>query len=639
MVVTATVITQAFLGAILKKTGEEVSKLALKGLSKNRIITAFKNDSIVNEYADKIVKKVFSIRTLSQGDKTIYLDEIYHPLSISSSQSDNKIVISDSSSMPSHTCHCIVGVAGQGKTTIMKKLFLEELVRSVNFPFFITMQHFKFTEGLSCEDILLSHLNNHGIKCDLDDAIQLLNTKKVIFYFDGFDEIPFENRRNALSVIESANDKFGCQTITSTRPDTEVTRSSNIEIYKVEFINNNDIESIIKKIVKNTDNQVTLLSILNSKEFLRESIKTPILVDVFVVTSSSLRNDPNSIGEYYDGLFSALIYRHDLLKNLNRDKKSGLNDRELEECFSLLSFLSFIKSNHNFTKTSLLNLINETCSIKKYIQNEKDVYIDIIHGTNLIVKDGYDNYVYIHRSIQEYYCARTISKFSENDKKEFFLKLLNFGRAHYYSNMLVMLSHIDAFDLIKYYITPYLQSSGCHFPYLNTAISKDEFYKRTLCHTISIREGESMISIYSTSGFSSNNWNEMHAIDNIIRIIDSGRQNLISDILSDRIMTRDSLDIGEYLMKNRKEITHKISKESESFPFFQHGDIDENIYTFELKEATSLIPELDDILQKLYELHLKKCEKIDAFVKEKYFRLLESNSSMSSLIGNISFER
>lgn len=202
-----------------------------------------------------------------------------------------------------------------------------------------------------------------------------------------------------------------------------------------------------------------------------------------------------------------------------------------------------------------------------------------------------------------------------------------------------MLSHIDAFDLIKYYITPYLQGSGCHSPYFNTAISKDEFYKRTLCHTISIREGESIVSMYSTSGLSSNNWNEMHAIDNIIRIIDSGRQNLISDILSDRIMTRDSLDIGDYLMKNRKKITHKISKESESFLFFQHDDIDENIYTFELKEAASLIPELDDILKKLYELYLEKCEKIDAFVKEKYFRLLESNSSMSSLIGNISFER
>lgn len=639
MVAMTTFITQALLAPVIKEAGEKISKLAFNGISKNSIITAFKRESLVNEYADKIVKKVFSIRTLSQGEKTLYLDEIYHPLSISSAQTESNITISESSSMPYHTCHCIVGVAGQGKTTIMKKLFLEELVRAERFPFFITMRQFDFSEGISCEDILLSHLKNHGIECSLSDVTQLLQTQKVVFYFDGFDEVPLDNRRNALSVVESVNDKFGCQTITSSRPDTDITRSSNIEVYNVDFLKENDIESIIQNIVKNVDNQKTLLSILRTKDFLKESIKTPILVDVFIVTSSALKNDPNSIGEYYDGLFSALIYRHDLLKNLNRDKKSDLNDRELEECFSLLSFLSFINNQHDFTRKSLLDLIKNSCDAKKYEENERDVYQDMINGTNLIVKDGYDNYVYIHRSIQEYYCSKTISMLKERDKTEFYEKLLATGRMGFYINLFVMLSHIDYFDLIRLFIIPYLQETGCYSSYFHNPLNKEEFTNEILANAISIRENEDHVSIYSPAGLDNNNWRGILAIDTINRILDSGKYSSSSDLVSDKVMMRDSEKICSYLIDNKQNLRHKVSKETDEFKFFKRDDseVSENIISFELKDAAHLIEGFDEILEESYLNYINKCNSIRDFINEKYYKLLERNSSISSLIGNISF--
>lgn len=639
MVAMTTFITQAFLAPVIKDAGDKLSKLAFKGISKNRIISAFKNESLVNEYADKIVKKVFSIRTLSQGDKTLYLDEIYHPLSVSSAQTEDRITISESSSMPYHTCHCIVGVAGQGKTTIMKKLFLEELVRAERFPFFITMRQFDFTKGLSCEDLLLIHLKGHGIECNLSDVIQLLQTQKVVLYFDGFDEVKFDNRIYALSVIESVNDKFGCQTITSSRPDTEITRSSNIEVYNVEFLKEDDIESIIQNIVKNIDNQKTLLSILRSKDFLKESIKTPILVDVFIVTSSSLKNDPNSIGEYYDGLFSALIYRHDLLKNLNRDKKCNLNDRELEECFSLLSFLSFINHQHDFTKKSLLDLIKKSCEAKKHEENEQDVYQDMINGTNLIVKDGYDNYVYIHRSIQEYYCSKTISMLNDKDKAQFYHKLLATGRMGFYINLLVMLSHIDHFDLIRLFVIPFLQANGCYSTHFHAPVKKEKFTSEVLGGSISMRENEDHISIYSPGGLDDDKFKKIIAIDIINRILDSGKYSSSSGLISDRVMMHDSKKICNFLMENERNLKHKITKESEEFTFFEKkdSDIDGNVLSFEVKDVAHLIEGFDEILEESYLTYVNKCNNIEQFINEKYYKLLERNSSISSLIENISF--
>ena len=639
MVDAVTLITQALLVPLIKKTSETISTLALKGIKKNKIVIAFKNESIANEYADKIIKKIFSIRTLSQESKITYLDEIYHPLRISSLQSHDIITISDYTIMPSHTCYCIVGIAGQGKTTIMKKLFLEELVRSDRFSFFITMRDFNFIEGVSCENILLTHLNRYGIECSIDDVTQLFKTKKVILYFDGFDEVPFDKRNNALSAIESVNDKYGCMTITSSRPDTEITRNSNIEIYNVEFLTESDIESIIKRAIKNPDNQEILLSILKSKDFLKSSIKTPILIDVFIVTSSSLRNDPNSIGEYYDGLFSALIYRHDLLKNLNRDKRSTLYDKELERCFSLLSFLSFTRNKHDFSKNSLLDLIRESCDLNKYNQKEIDVYQDMINGTNLIVKDGYDHYVYIHRSIQEYYCAKTISTLDENDKKYFFSQLLDYRRVHMYMNLLVMLSYIDSFDLIRFYIIPHLHKNGCYSSSLTPPLSQEEYNNRLLKHSISIKEDTDYISVYSSKGINGHEiWLNVTAINDINTIINGGEYNSPTDQISTAIMGKHNRGIYKYLIKNLDTINHTITNEREDFIFNRHEQPLVKLINFEIKDVMHLVDNIDEILLDSYKKYILEFKEVETLILDRYQTRLESNISISSAIGKINLK-
>lgn len=291
----------------------------------NNIAKAFKKSHLIEDYLEKAVYKVFVFRTITKGNVDVYLDEIYHPIKIKPNDRDENIrikaiTVGDNCYIERKGCVAIVGLAGQGKTTIMRKLFLEELVRKERIPFFLTLRQFDYSTKVGCEGILLEHMNANGIDCELDDVIDVLKTGKVVFYWDGFDEIKSSERENALAMINSIYDKYSCSSLVTTRPDTEITRQAGVFLYRVEKLSRQDVILMIEKIVSDQITSNSIIELLKKRRFLSETIRTPILIDILIVTSLSLNDEPNSIRDYYDHLFTALMYRHDLSKNYKREK-------------------------------------------------------------------------------------------------------------------------------------------------------------------------------------------------------------------------------------------------------------------------------------------------------------------------------
>lgn len=99
------------------------------------IYKTLSNSSSNKKYTENLLKKVFTFRTILSGDKDVYLDEIYYPLDISSYRRKN-IIIDDYETLEHEQRVCLVGVAGQGKTMTMKKMFLEDLNKFLFFLFF-----------------------------------------------------------------------------------------------------------------------------------------------------------------------------------------------------------------------------------------------------------------------------------------------------------------------------------------------------------------------------------------------------------------------------------------------------------------------------------------------------------------------
>ncbi|EMH4077106.1 TPA: NACHT domain-containing protein [Serratia marcescens] len=276
MVALSTLVAESLLAGFFKSIGSAIADSSTK-IAKgkgNKIIESFNNSTITNDYLSKAVYKIFAFRTITKGDRDVYLDEVYHPLKISKGglRRGRKINIGDKAKIKNNGCSVIIGLAGQGKTTIMRKLFLEEVVRKERLPLFLTLRQYSF-EGKSCEDIILEHLSSNGIDCKPNDVVDVLKTKKVIIFFDGFDEVISSQRSHALNLISSVFDKYGCPSIVTTRPDTEITRHPGTTTYFVEYLKSEDVKEMVVKIVNNQDVSSSILTILQQKSSYNKQLK------------------------------------------------------------------------------------------------------------------------------------------------------------------------------------------------------------------------------------------------------------------------------------------------------------------------------------------------------------------------------
>jgi len=457
--ITETVLTTSFVTGLFKKFGEEAGSYLLKR-SKSHIQKLKLYKSLLsneNDYSNNIIKRVFTFRTIVSGDKDVYLDQIYYPLTILEN-GVRKATIRDGTTLPSHTPICLIGVAGQGKTITMKKMYLEELNKKNSFPFFISLRSLDFSKELSLIEILHKHLTSNGVECDKESVNDFITNVNIRIYFDGFDEIPYEHRQSAVYILEECHYRWKCSIVCSTRPDTELCQIPGFAVYNLSYLVEKDVHNILKQKIENRETAEQLINLLKNKEFLRDSIKTPIIIDIFIVTCMSLNENPDNISNYYDSLFKSLTYKHDFNKIFTRKRKSQLSDLELEDCFTIFCFTTFIQEKVVFTEDDMLDIYKEAKqTIGKENEKEKDIMQDIMNITNLVIADGYTNFTFIHKSIQDYYAAKYISK-SDIANQELFWE--NMQQYNVEENFAYMCKSLSPYTYHLIFITSQLEKSG-----------------------------------------------------------------------------------------------------------------------------------------------------------------------------------
>lgn len=611
--------------------GEELKK------RKNNILLSFNSDKIVEKYIKNSLSKVFVFRTLLHGDRNVYLHEVYYPLSIRNTSNNHQILVEDKTILPAHSPICIVGIAGQGKTTIMRKLFLEELSSKKNLPIFISLRQIEKFHKLSCAQLLLDHLHSKGVDGTIEDAKYLCKKGMISFFFDGFDEIPFNQRLDALKTIAEAYEKYSCKVIVTTRPDTEVTRVAGYDIYSVEYLKQKTLYSVIHNAIDDTDTAENLKNMLKNKEFIRESIKTPILLDIFIVTSRNFSNDPKSITDYYSGLFSALLYRHDLIKNLTREKKSGLVDRELEKCFSLFSFLSYFDDKNDFTRNDLLTIFDKAIKANKVESTAEKVADDIVDGTNLIIKDGYDHFVYIHRSIQEYFSAKFISTMKKEMKKSIYDKLVKKDLHYENTNLLVMSSYLDPFCFSELYVINSLRKINIFENNKIKTIPYD-LYSASILEFYLVYEGvDGNYSCDSMISGGGDIWTNINLIYSINSIITNGESRNYLSAFAENFMIKFASRIQAKL-RNGDLIPDPDLDLKELLDIYSTEEERENKFILKFSSLFPLIPESESVTKNSYKKYISHVENINKFLKENYFNKIEGDGVLGELVNDLGFD-
>ena len=189
------------------------------------------------------------------------------------------------------------------------------------FPFIIELRKIEESTIINYfKDIL----KNIGLVYQDGDPELLLQSKKMILMLDGFDEIATKNRQRMLNEIINIKTRYNCDIIVTTRPDTEICTEVDITNLRVNPLKENDIISILAKL--DTHNELSeLQKIISANENLKNTLISPILVNLLFVCYPYLDIVPESVTDFYDKLFITLYSRHDKIKNFNREKYSSLS--------------------------------------------------------------------------------------------------------------------------------------------------------------------------------------------------------------------------------------------------------------------------------------------------------------------------
>lgn len=374
---------------------------------------------IQSDYIVKHISRAMKMRTIHSSENDVMLNSIYHPLTIhregKNLKVDDKFLLSD------NNITNIIGFAGQGKSTILRKILLESINNGDKIPFFMELRKI---EAKGIENSLLSIIEELGIKTDKKSLNSLLSSGNILLLLDGFDEISSKMRMDILGEIISLNRRHGVQIITTSRGGTEICTESNIVNYTVNKIKRSDIMSILKKLSESQeveeDTLQQIFHMLKGNTSLVETMNCPLLVTLFYICYPHLDSIPDSATEFYSKLFTTLYFRHDKVKNYKRERKSDIPPPEAFNVFCALCFKSIYDNKQDFTELSLFEYTKQSLALCGANEaRPEDIAYDFVDITCLIQRDGYDRYVFLHKSIQEYHAAEYVKSLSLEKKRQF----------------------------------------------------------------------------------------------------------------------------------------------------------------------------------------------------------------------------
>lgn len=280
----------------------------------------------------------------------------------------------------------------------------------------------------------------------------------------------------------------------------------------------------------------------------------------------------------------------------------------------------------------MLALFKRASEAKKINVPEEFICSDVIDGTNLIVRDGYDKYVYIHRSIQEYFSAKCISQLNIGQKNTFLTKYSNLETRKKNVNMLAMLSHIDPICFYKSYIIPLLEKNG--------VLSEGKVICRSKSCISEFVDGWQVAldadDDEGVVGFSQYNTKQdeischMRSLTHVLSLKGIAFDD---DAPSIYLMTGGEGSISKYL----KSIPPRGNIEKSSGDFL--GEVfGEDLDWVTLSEIKQFIELYDErVVTPIYESYLKAINEMQKIIDEEYINKIESDSIISGMLNDMGY--
>jgi hypothetical protein len=290
-----------------------------------------------------------------------------------------------------------------------------------------------------------------------DQLLYSLKEGMLVLFFDGYDEIDHDMRaRRAKEILDLANTHDKTTILISGRPDDTFFGWDRFVTFKLLDLTEAQVRLLIKKIpydqeIKDLFNKKMDEGLYVSR---REFLVNPLLAIMMLITLEQFADIPPKIHLFYEYAFDALFARHDTAKGGGFQRKRHVNLAldDYRRLFSYFCAISYLKETFTFSETAFLELLEHSITASQIIINKRDMLNDLIQCTCMVARDGLD-YVFTHRSFQEYFMAYFVARVKGEEFEKVAPKLVERGRS---DNVLIMVSEMNKEKFEEAWVLPQL---------------------------------------------------------------------------------------------------------------------------------------------------------------------------------------
>lgn len=434
-----------------------------------------------SEYFYRTYKRLIIINTLVFNNSQKFLKEIYVPLTLTSKSATEekryKISSFPENLLNSSGKVLITDSAGMGKSTLIKKLFLDVIDHKKGIPLLVELRRLSENRKILTE--IQEQLDSLAKEFDKTLLLELLSDGGFYIFLDGFDEIPLEDREavstDLQSFISKASDnKF----VLTSRPENALKSFGDFQEFAIEPLKKKEAFELLRKYDKQGPTSALLIKKLEQKEMssVGEFLTNPLLVSLLFTAFQHKQKIPFKKHIFYRQVYDANFESHDLTKgdSYTHDKHSRL---EIDDFHRILRHVGFscLKANQRieFDKDEILALIREAKAFCVDLSfNESDFLKDILSTVPLFTQDGH-YYRWSHKSLQEYFAAQFIYLDTKGQQVKLILQLYRSPKFARFLNILdlyydidtksfrnsVLLDHLEKFEKYtkKFFVFPMIE--------------------------------------------------------------------------------------------------------------------------------------------------------------------------------------
>jgi len=447
-------IIEYFLKILLTETTKKITKI--------NIINSFNRltNKTIKNYLNKCVKQQSITKTLLHTDTPIPFEDIYQPLKMKHGLEE--FTDKNIKKLFKHSNYItIIGNAGSGKSTLVKRIFQQSIKEQYKIPVIINFRSLKNNSNLV--NIISKEFG--AIDEDSDSISKYLKNGKFLIIIDGFDEkISYAKNSQAIKINNLMNFFFKYEKnsyIITSRPFSGAEHLPIFHNYRIKPFSAQDRLEFIKnqlKASKQLDIIVPLTkSIKNySAKFISEFLETPLLLLLYIITYKYSSVIPQKRYIFYRRVINTLFIIHDSMSKpgYSRPLKSNLSQDSFEKILYRFAYKTYSKGITYFDYDYYCEIINAINKKGVYDINNRELLYDLLVNISLLIEDG-EYYAFAHTSIQEYLCVMYL-KYLPNDsiKKKAYNKLiLQLSTRYFYeiNNFIVLCQEIDDVNYYRFF--------------------------------------------------------------------------------------------------------------------------------------------------------------------------------------------